>query len=507
MEETIPDAYTSRDEAVRDFKKFCINNHSPGSPGNGMRMNRSSPNLIEPLHPDIGRVRDIAQPGGFRRNHITRASGDGGVSLAVMRPLMGGPFDPRVKLLRPRLRSTASNDLVSLPPSGSTDVATVLVILKSTVGGTLIVIPGGFMGAGIAAATACLVLIGGIEIFCMVLLVRCRQFVGEEGSYGEIAFQASGRIGSIAVETSLLLSQIGFTCAEMLYVAKNTHGAMQALRVQALDNPVLSVTGLLLVQLLITVPMAWIRKLRYFQASNLVANITVLVALGVILGFAVSGLAGDSAGEGVQMVGSKWLMFAGTAVFSFECINFVIPMYDAHEKKHTFVPILCATLAGVIVLFVGFGSLCYLRYGIHTQPVVTLNLPSHSPVGKILPLAFALASLLNVPLFLFPATTLIEDKLFQPGPPNFRRKWAKNGLRTLLTIVCAAIAIGGADSIEAMVAIIGSLCCVPLAFIYPVFFYVRLCKPGLLSSILCSAIGLLGVVLFVVTTQAALQDF
>mmetsp|Transcript_84175 Transcript_84175/g.132934 ORF Transcript_84175/g.132934 Transcript_84175/m.132934 type:complete len:470 (+) Transcript_84175:126-1535(+) len=469
-----------------------------------MRKYGSSLQLREPLYPDVGRVRDIAQLGDFRGNR--RHAGEVEVRSGVTQPLMTGPLDPRVKLIRPRLHSI-SDDVLSLPSSGSSDVATILVILKSTVGGTLVVIPGGFLGAGFIPASVCLIFVGCIEIFCMVLLIRCRQLLGEDGSYGEIARQATGRIGCIAVETSLLLSQLGFTCAEMLYVAKNTHGVIGSVQSDILDNPLLSVTGLLLLQLVITVPMTWFRKLKYFQVSNFIANATILLALSIILGVAANGLAEHGAGEGVQMVGSKWLMFAGTAVFSFECINFVIPMYDAHEKKESFVPILCYTLGGVVMLFVCFGSLCYVRYGRYTEPVVTLNLPSGSPMGKIVPLAFAFASLLNVPLFLFPATALIEEKLFNLGPPDLRRTWAKNGVRTLLTLVCAGVAILCADSIEAMVAIIGSLCCVPLAFIYPVFFYIRLFNPCFLSSALFTMIGALGVALFILTTMSAMQEF
>ena len=44
--------------------------------------------------------------------------------------------------------------------------------------------------------------------------------------------------------------------------------------------------------------------------------------------------------DGTCMSGPNWMVFAGTVAFSFECINFVIPMYDAHDNKETFTPIL-----------------------------------------------------------------------------------------------------------------------------------------------------------------------
>ena len=66
------------------------------------------------------------------------------------------------------------------------------------------------------------------------------------------------------------------------------------------------------------------------------------------------------------------------------------------------------TLLGVCALFIVFGAVNYAYYGAQTQPVITLNLPRESPVSHFLPLAFALASLFNVPLFLLPAALQLE---------------------------------------------------------------------------------------------------
>ncbi len=66
------------------------------------------------------------------------------------------------------------------------------------------------------------------------------------------------------------------------------------------------------------------------------------------------------------------------------------------------------TLLGVCALFIVFGAVNYAYYGAKTQSVITLNLPHQSQVSHFLPLAFALASLFNVPLFLLPAALQLE---------------------------------------------------------------------------------------------------
>lgn len=473
----------------------------------------SLPQLVEALHPDIGRPRDIATPGGFRRNHMQR-TGSGALS-AVETPLLATSFMDR--LLDPRVArccalEACDGDVAALTASavsgsaastarriGSSDVATAFLILKSTVGGTLILIPGGFKDAGLLSASLILCAIGGIEIYCMSLLVRCNRALGG-GSYGDIVCHCVGRSGRWLVDLSLVLSQLGFVCAEMLYVGKNLHSALEKY-----DLGWLSETHILLLQLVISVPASWIRRLDYFKWTNVIANVTVLFALGTISASSVVGVAQHGPSDEVNLVSNGWLLFMGTSVFSFECINFVIPMYEEHEKKESFVPVLSATLCGVIVLFVGFGAVNYASYGEATASPVTLNLPHGAPVGKIVPFAFALASLLNIPLFLFPATITIEAKVFPAGPPTLCRKWQKNGVRTGLILLCTGIAIVGAQSIQAMVSLIGSLCCVPLAFIYPAISHYILCKPGVALKIVDVAVAVLGAVLFVSTTTDAIK--
>ena len=77
---------------------------------------------------------------------------------------------------------------------------------------------------------------------------------------------------------------------------------------------------------------------------------------------------------------------------------------------HSFKPDLSEvlTLLGVCALFIVFGAVNYAYYGAKTQSVITLNLPHQSQVSHFLPLAFALASLFNVPLFLLPAALQLE---------------------------------------------------------------------------------------------------
>jgi len=176
-------------------------------------------------------------------------------------------------------------------------------------------------------------------------------------------------------------------------------------------------------------------------------------------------------------------------------------MYDAHDNKETFTAILVLTLLGVCALFIVFGAVNYAYYGAQTQPVITLNLPRESPVSHFLPLAFALASLFNVPLFLLPAALQLE--VYFTGAVDV---WKINAMRAILICGCAVISLIGKDSIDAFIALIGSFCCVPLAFIFPVLCHFKLCQPEGKKVLLNVAVLLLGLALFVYTSLSSLNQ-
>ncbi|CAJ1459480.1 unnamed protein product [Effrenium voratum] len=495
----------AEDEVVRDFKKKLSQAGSPhvaalGLPEVVPENPRSSslPGLRgELLYPEVGRARDIAQPGGFRREHVLRQA----PNEAAEQPLLSSLLDPRLRrYFEPQDEEVTSDSIISTT-RGASNLSTVLVILKSTIGGTLVIIPGAFATTGLLLAPLILLFVGGVEIYCMVLLVQCVRSLGG-GSYGEIARQSMGAVGMWAVDLSILLSQTGFVCAEMLYVAKNCSGAAARYGIR---SSIVSETGILLLQLVVVIPMSWIRQLKYFQFSNFIANATVLLALGVLLSYSTVGLADEGPGENIHAAGSGWMIFAGTVVFSFECINFVIPMYDAHENKETFAPILVMTLLGVCGLFILFGAVNYGYYGEDTKPVITLNLPETSQTGRIVPFAFALASLFNVPLFLFPAAIYLEAQLLSKVPSS-SQEWKVRGIRTLLILLCTCIALLGKDRIDAFISLIGSVCCVPLAFIFPVICHAQVCSQSRAVKIMNGGVFLLGLILFVYTSYSSIKQ-
>merc|ERR1719265_3147176 len=121
-------------------------------------------------------------------------------------------------------------------------------------GGTLLVFPGAFKDSGLVSAMIILPFLSALEMWAMWLLIACCQAIAG-GTYGDIGERAYGKLGRWAVEVSMLASQYGFACTEMLYVAKNGHTALVSF---GLSNTPSLPAILMLIQLVVA-PMAWIR--------------------------------------------------------------------------------------------------------------------------------------------------------------------------------------------------------------------------------------------------------
>lgn len=85
-------------------------------------------------------------------------------------------------------------------------------------------------------------------------LLECRKLVG--GSYGFIGSEAYGEWGRRVVQVSIILMQGGFCCTYTIFVATNLQSVLGHF---GLD---ISLTVLILVQLLVYIPLSWVRHIR-----------------------------------------------------------------------------------------------------------------------------------------------------------------------------------------------------------------------------------------------------
>jgi proton-coupled amino acid transporter len=175
------------------------------------------------------------------------------------------------------------------------------------------------------------------------------------------------------------------------------------------------------------------------------------------------------------------------------------------KDPREFPKVLSGTMIGLAVVFLAVGSISYLTFGKDVQTVILLNLPP-TPVVNTLQGLYALAICLSIPLQLFPAIRIVETALFtRSGKNNPIVKWQKNILRFFTVVLSAAIAIVGSSDLDKFVSFIGSLCCVPLCFLFPPLFHYKAIARTWQQKAIDIAIMVFAIVCMTYTTMITVQ--
>jgi len=270
---------------------------------------------------------------------------------------------------------------------------------------------------------------------------------------------------------SVVISQLGFVAAYMIFVAQNLQGFVSGITNCA---TLLPVKYFILVQLIVFLPLALVRDLAKLSSTALIADGFILVGLIYIFGSEFQIIAQRGIAD-VKLFNPKdFALFIGTAVFSFEGIGLVIPITDAMQEPHKFPMALTGVIAFLTFLFGGAGMLAYFTFGSEVQAVILVNLDTKNRMVQSVQLIYALAILLSVPLQFFPAVRILENGLFtRSGKADYRVKWQKNGFRFLMVLTCTIISWIGAADLDKFVALVGCFACVPLCYCYPAMLHYK----------------------------------
>ena len=186
-----------------------------------------------------------------------------------------------------------------------------------------------------------------------------------------------------------------------------------------------------------------------------------------ILGFAVSNLINNGITEDIHYSNNNnYSLFIGTSIYIFEGTRLVIPIKDICQYPKDYSKILTITLVCVSWIFIGFGLLNYLSYGnviLQQAHLITKVLPDGNVLIQILFVLFILHLFILYPLTMHPVYSGIKKKIFG--------KWSKNIFKTLIVLLTIVFAVYYEENIDIIISIVGSLCWIPVAFIFPALFH------------------------------------
>jgi proton-coupled amino acid transporter len=366
------------------------------------------------------------------------------------------------------------------PPQGNaTATKAVMLLLKSFVGTGVVFLPRAFYNGGILFSTLVLIFVSILSYWCFILLIRSKTVVGV-ASFGDIGGRLYGPWMRQLILTSIVISQIGFAAAYIVFTSENLRAFILAC---TNGKTVMSIESLILLQIIIFLPLSMIRDIAKLSGTALIADFFIMLGLVYLYFWGTRTLIVDGVADIKLFNSQSFSLFVGTAIFTYEGIGLILPIQESMKKPRQFMPVLGGVMVGITIIFVSMGALSYAAYGSKVETVVILNLPQDSRIVNSIQLLYAIAIVLSTPLQLFPAIRIMENWLFvRSGKYSKKIKWQKNMFRFGFVLFTALVAYGGADDLDKFVSITGSFACIPLVYVYPPMLHLKSASKTLFSK-------------------------
>ena len=360
-----------------------------------------------------------------------------------------------------------------IKPGDAGTTKSFFTLLKAFVGTGIMFLPKAFKNGGILFSSITLISVALLSCLSFHLLLRCRKRYG--GGYGEIGSAIGGSKMRALILGSITLSQIGFVCSGIIFVAENLRSFLNA--VSPGRTMAIGTKALIAVQLVILIPLALIRDISRLGPAALLADIFIFIGLFYIWYYDISTLATSGMHPSVQLFNPRdFTLTIGSSIFTFEGIGLILPIQSSMAEPNKFPRLLYIVMIIVTSVFTSVGALCYATFGYQTRVEIISNYPQTSKLVNAVQFLYSFAVIVGTPVQLFPATRIIETKIFgdrASGKKSSATKWKKNAFRTSITVLCGLISIVGASDLDKFVALIGAFACVPLVYIYPAFLHFK----------------------------------
>jgi len=288
-------------------------------------------------------------------------------------------------------------------------------------------------------------------------------------SYSDVAFATFGILGRYLVEASIVLSQIGFCCAYLIFITENISW-------RGLSKKTF-LTFLLPLELLLTM----IPDLKSLQGTSSIANFSNIVAFLVAFYFDLEHYHLASNEHRREFSISEFPFFFSIAIYCFEGAGMILSLEQSmpDQLRSTFKGLFIKTLTFVTTIYIMFGIAGYLSFGPDTKEIITLNLEPEGGIdfALIVKVCLCFSLFFTYPVMMFPVTKIITPKVQQlitiEETTLFRLV-----LRFILVSITGIIVIV-IPNFANLMSFIGATCCTLLAFILPALCHLILFKNDL----------------------------
>ncbi|KAF9908265.1 neutral amino acid transporter [Linnemannia zychae] len=403
--------------------------------------------------------------------------------------------------------SSVEMDAAAAPRGTVTPLKASFLLGKAFVGTGVLFLPKAFKNGGILFSCVTIAVVATICCIAFLMLVKVRLVIRE--SFQDIGLILFGKWARLAVLVSVFLSQVGFCCAYLIFVAENVDAVVQVFTKCTFHG--IQEKYYIFIPLVVLIPLVLIRKMEILSLPSMLANFFIIFGIVYLWYYSIHHLAVEGPGPNIQLFNKNdFALLIGTIVFSFEGIGLVVPITESMAEPEKFPKVLGITITIVAVIFGSVGVLCYAAFGENIQTIVVLNLPVTSGWTITVQILYSLAIILSIPLMLSPASRILEFGLFseRSGRLSNKVKLQKNTVRIALVCLCAVISfVVGGPNLDKFVSFVGSVACMPLCFIFPAMFHYKACAKTIHAKVLDIILGFFGVVAMVFTLYITIRSW
>ena len=227
-----------------------------------------------------------------------------------------------------------------------------VTIIKGFIGIGILSLPFATLKGGYIGAPVGLMIIAYVAHHCMQLLVITSKSVpGNAGnSFGSLGKIILGIWGKRAAEWSLIISQVGFSIAYIIFIGENV---ADVVCLETKGNVCVTKTSVCLVTAALLLPFSWLPSIGVLVIPIMVANVALLGGICWVYYKAFDTLSTDGMAPNLIAINfSNYPVFFGLAVFTFEGIGLVLPIQRVMKEPGMLPALLKIAMLVLTTLFV-----------------------------------------------------------------------------------------------------------------------------------------------------------
>lgn len=236
------------------------------------------------------------------------------------------------------------------------------------------------------------------------------------------------RAVKLTISSFLIVAQLGFCCVYLIFVPTNLK---QVIDFYYPDNT-LNIQILMSMVLLPLMLFCLIKDLKILAPFSTLAN-GLIIASMVVIFYELFFVGSFKPTKDLVMVNSytKWPSYFSSAIYAFEGISLVLPVYHEMRFKQDFQPwngVLNTSMSIVAILYFSIGFFGYLKYGEEAADSITLNLPVSNVLFQITKILFSIAIFISYNLQFYVAADILWSSIYKSSSFLRRKREESMGL-------------------------------------------------------------------------------